>query len=129
MKREWNQYIIKQRVVLSSLLGELRTASAALGAEPGVLLFQLCDVVLKIGADTIHAHRVVLASVSPYFYAMFNGKLWQHASSHPEARADFLTFRIAHCPSGPSDSCSPAQEIPSHFMELGSSKSCSQKSI
>jgi hypothetical protein len=51
------------------------TASAALGAEPGVLLlFQLCDVVLKIGADIIHAHRVVLASVSPYFYAMFNGK-------------------------------------------------------
>jgi hypothetical protein len=38
------------------------------------LLFQLCDVVLKIGVDSIHAHRVVLASVSPYFYAMFNGK-------------------------------------------------------
>ncbi|PNF39480.1 Kelch-like protein 17 [Cryptotermes secundus] len=36
---------------------------------------QLCDVVLKIGADTIHAHRVVLASVSPYFYAMFNDDL------------------------------------------------------
>ncbi|GFG36854.1 hypothetical protein Cfor_08667 [Coptotermes formosanus] len=32
----------------------------------------LCDVVLKTGVDSIHAHRVVLASVSPYFYAMFN---------------------------------------------------------
>jgi hypothetical protein len=31
-------------------------------------------VVLKIGVDSIHAHKVVLASVSPYFYAMFNGE-------------------------------------------------------
>jgi hypothetical protein len=38
------------------------------------LLFQLCDVVLKIGVDSIQAHKVVLASVSPYFYAMFNGE-------------------------------------------------------
>lgn len=35
---------------------------------------QLCDVRLEVGGDTINAHRVVLASVSPYFYAMFNGK-------------------------------------------------------
>ncbi|XP_071447605.1 kelch-like protein 17 [Hetaerina americana] len=33
---------------------------------------QLCDIVLKIGGEEIRAHRVVLASVSPYFYAMFN---------------------------------------------------------
>ncbi|KAH8254984.1 hypothetical protein KR038_011454, partial [Drosophila bunnanda] len=33
---------------------------------------QLCDVRLEVGGDTINAHRVVLASVSPYFYAMFN---------------------------------------------------------
>jgi hypothetical protein len=65
-------------VFLHSLAGELWTASSALGAEPvAFFLFQLCDVVLKIGADTIHAHRVVLASVSPYFYAMFNGKCHQ----------------------------------------------------
>lgn len=38
------------------------------------LCFQLCDVTLKIGSDSIHAHRLVLASVSPYFHAMFNGK-------------------------------------------------------
>jgi kelch-like protein 17 (actinfilin) len=31
-------------------------------------------VVLTIGVDSIHAHKVVLASVSPYFYAMFNGE-------------------------------------------------------
>lgn len=33
---------------------------------------QLCDVILRVGVDGIHAHRVVLASTSPYFYAMFN---------------------------------------------------------
>ncbi|KAL1464852.1 hypothetical protein WDU94_004463 [Cyamophila willieti] len=33
---------------------------------------QLCDVTLRCGMDTIHAHRVVLASTSPYFHAMFN---------------------------------------------------------
>lgn len=33
---------------------------------------QLCDVTLKIGPDAIHAHRLVLAAVSPYFNAMFN---------------------------------------------------------
>ncbi|XP_037926856.1 kelch-like protein 17 [Hermetia illucens] len=33
---------------------------------------QLCDVCLEVGGETIHAHKVVLASVSPYFYAMFN---------------------------------------------------------
>lgn len=34
---------------------------------------QLCDVKLKSGMVTIPAHKVVLASVSPYFHAMFNG--------------------------------------------------------
>ncbi|KAL9915483.1 kelch-like protein 17 isoform X1 [Glossina fuscipes] len=33
---------------------------------------QLCDVTLEVGGETIHAHKVILASVSPYFYAMFN---------------------------------------------------------
>lgn len=35
---------------------------------------KLCDVVLEVGSETIHAHKVILASVSPYFYAMFNGR-------------------------------------------------------
>lgn len=34
---------------------------------------QLCDVILEVSGEKINAHRVVLASVSPYFYAMFNG--------------------------------------------------------
>lgn len=34
---------------------------------------QLCDVILEVNGEKINAHRVVLASVSPYFYAMFNG--------------------------------------------------------
>lgn len=35
---------------------------------------QLCDVTLEVAGETINAHKVVLASVSPYFYAMFNGE-------------------------------------------------------
>lgn len=36
---------------------------------------KLCDVVLRIGDVHIPSHRAVLASCSPYFYAMFNGEL------------------------------------------------------
>lgn len=35
---------------------------------------QLCDVSLRVGNSVTKAHRLVLASSSPYFYAMFNGK-------------------------------------------------------
>ena len=40
-------------------------------------LFQLCDIVLRVGVTTLSAHRVVLAATSPYFHAMFNGKTIQ----------------------------------------------------
>ena len=36
---------------------------------------ELCDVVLHVGELDIHAHKVVLASFSPYFYAMFTNDL------------------------------------------------------
>ena len=36
---------------------------------------QLCDVKLKSGMVVVPAHKLVLAAVSPYFHAMFNGKL------------------------------------------------------
>ena len=36
---------------------------------------QLCDVKLKSGMVSIPAHKVVLASISPYFHAMFNGNM------------------------------------------------------
>lgn len=39
-----------------------------------VISFQLCDVALRVGNSVTKAHRLVLASSSPYFYAMFNGK-------------------------------------------------------
>ncbi|XP_030759639.1 kelch-like protein 17 isoform X1 [Sitophilus oryzae] len=39
---------------------------------------QLCDVVLKIGIEKFRAHKVILASVSSYFFAMFNGEMKEH---------------------------------------------------
>lgn len=35
----------------------------------------LTDVILEVGNELFHAHRVVLAAASPYFKAMFTGGL------------------------------------------------------
>lgn len=35
----------------------------------------LCDIVLHVSNKEIKAHKVVLASCSPYFHAMFTSKL------------------------------------------------------
>lgn len=35
----------------------------------------LCDIVLRVGCTNISAHKVVLSASSPYFKAMFTGKL------------------------------------------------------
>ena len=35
----------------------------------------LCDVIIKTGSVEFPAHKVVLASCSAYFYAMFTGEL------------------------------------------------------
>lgn len=35
----------------------------------------LTDVILEVGTELFHAHRVVLAAASPYFKAMFTGGL------------------------------------------------------
>ena len=56
---------------------------------------QLCDVLLKAAGNEIPAHRVVLASSSPYFFAMFTGEL-------SESRQTVVTMR----------------EIDSHALEL-----------
>ena len=34
----------------------------------------LCDITLRVGNKEILAHKLVLASCSPYFHAMFTGK-------------------------------------------------------
>lgn len=39
----------------------------------------LCDIVLRVGSTSISAHKVVLAASSPYFKAMFAGKLLECA--------------------------------------------------
>lgn len=36
---------------------------------------KLCDVVLVVGGERVSAHRVILASLSAYFYAMFTGEM------------------------------------------------------
>lgn len=56
---------------------------------------QLCDVLLMAGGNEIPAHKVVLASSSPYFRAMFTGEL-------SESRQTVVTMR----------------EIDSHALEL-----------
>lgn len=42
----------------------------------------LCDVTLNAGSVKIPVHRVVLASCSPYFKAMFAGKLSESSAEH-----------------------------------------------
>ncbi|CAH1118683.1 unnamed protein product [Phaedon cochleariae] len=41
----------------------------------------LCDITLRIGLEKFRAHKVVLASVSAYFFAMFNGDMKEHSQS------------------------------------------------
>uniref|UniRef100_A0A8C2J3B2 Kelch like family member 28 n=1 Tax=Cyprinus carpio TaxID=7962 RepID=A0A8C2J3B2_CYPCA len=45
---------------------------------------ELCDIVLRVGDAKIHAHKVVLASISPYFKAMFTGSLSEKETSEVE---------------------------------------------
>ena len=45
---------------------------------------ELCDVILRVGDVKIHAHKVVLASISPYFKAMFTGNLSEKENSEVE---------------------------------------------
>ena len=46
----------------------------------------LCDVLVVAGDTEISAHRAVLASCSPYFYAMFTGEL-------AESKADRIVLQ------------------------------------
>ncbi|XP_050831484.1 kelch-like protein 28 isoform X2 [Serinus canaria] len=45
---------------------------------------ELCDVVLRAGEAKIHAHKAVLASISPYFKAMFTGNLSEKENAEVE---------------------------------------------
>ncbi|PIK44686.1 putative kelch-like protein 28, partial [Apostichopus japonicus] len=48
---------------------------------------QLCDVVLKVQGHTINAHRAVLSSGSPYFFAMFVGNLCETQQEEVELKS------------------------------------------
>ena len=48
----------------------------------------LCDIVLHVAAKEIRAHKVVLASCSPYFHAMFTSKYHHIQSGHLGGSAD-----------------------------------------
>ncbi|KAJ9592761.1 hypothetical protein L9F63_015572, partial [Diploptera punctata] len=59
----------------------------------------LTDVILEVGEDLFHAHKVVLAAASPYFKAMFTGGLKESEMSRvklqgvcPTAMARILHF-------------------------------------
>ncbi|XP_047580423.1 kelch-like protein 17 isoform X2 [Lutra lutra] len=42
----------------------------------------LCDIVLHVAAKEIRAHKVVLASCSPYFHAMFTNEMSESRQTH-----------------------------------------------
>ncbi|MBN3307339.1 KLH17 protein, partial [Amia calva] len=42
----------------------------------------LCDIVLHVGSKEIKAHKVVLASCSPYFHAMFTNEMSESRQTH-----------------------------------------------
>uniref|UniRef100_A0A3B4AU40 BTB domain-containing protein n=1 Tax=Periophthalmus magnuspinnatus TaxID=409849 RepID=A0A3B4AU40_9GOBI len=55
---------------------------------------QLCDVQLMAGGTEVPAHRVVLASCSPYFCAMFTGDMSESKAHQVEIReVDGLTLQ------------------------------------
>ncbi|KAI5252927.1 Kelch-Like Protein 17 [Manis pentadactyla] len=42
----------------------------------------LCDIILHVAAKEIRAHKVVLASCSPYFHAMFTNEMSESRQTH-----------------------------------------------
>lgn len=61
----------------------------------------LCDIVLHVAAKEIRAHKVVLASCSPYFHAMFTSKY------HPPLPPWALGGSAGLCGQGWPDPLSP----------------------
>ncbi|EDV25199.1 uncharacterized protein TRIADDRAFT_25548 [Trichoplax adhaerens] len=47
---------------------------------------ELCDIQVKIGHQTYHCHRIVLASNSTYFHAMFTGNLTESKQNSVEIK-------------------------------------------
>ena len=77
---------------------------------------QLCDVLLKAADNEIPAHRVVLASSSPYFFAMFTGELSE--SRQTVTLHGDLSSGIVYSQAGSSDLISTFGFMTSNFMCL-----------
>ncbi|KFQ66369.1 Kelch-like 17, partial [Pelecanus crispus] len=52
----------------------------------------LCDIVLHVGTKEIKAHKVVLASCSPYFHAMFTSNICVAPDEMSESRQTHVTL-------------------------------------
>ncbi|NXL41402.1 KLH17 protein, partial [Podilymbus podiceps] len=52
----------------------------------------LCDIVLHVGTKEIKAHKVVLASCSPYFHAMFTSNVCVAPDEMSESRQTHVTL-------------------------------------
>ena len=55
---------------------------------------QLCDVIIKVGQRSFHAHKVVLASASKYFMAMFTSGFKETSQSEINFDGNPMAFEV-----------------------------------
>ena len=56
----------------------------------------LCDIFVKCQDERFHAHKIVLAAASQYFYAMFAGGLSESKPTLSEVISSKLVDRVAY---------------------------------
>lgn len=96
---------------------------------------ELCDIVLRVGDAKIHAHKVVLASISPYFKAMFTGNLSEKETSEvefqcvDEAALKVMSFCLRKHPHYSFTSRTISDDSRSHFISKRRIRSINALSI